>query len=132
MKLTSASTYAVTALAYLARQRPGGNVASHAIARAEGFPEKDLLKLLKRLASAGILRSVRGPNGGFALARDSKDVTLLEVIEAVDGPRRAVVTPVGKEGAAVDKRLQAVCDEAVASVREQLTTVTLAELARVR
>jgi Rrf2 family protein len=132
IKLTLACTHAVTALAYLARQKPNAHLVSHAIARAEGIPEKFLLKLLRPLVSAGILRSVRGPNGGFALARDGKDVSLLEVIEAVDGPRRAVVTPVGKEGAAVDKRLQAVCDEAVASVRERLATVTLAELARER
>jgi Rrf2 family protein len=129
MKLTSASAYAVTALAYLARERPGGHVAAQAIARDESIPEPFLLKLLRPLVRAGLVRSRRGPGGGYALARDPKDITLLEVVEAVDGPLRAVVKPVGKEGAAVDKRLQAICDAVAAQVRERLATVTLAGLA---
>jgi Rrf2 family protein len=132
MKLTLVSTHAVTALTYLACEKPDGHVASHAIVRAEGVPEKFLLKLLKFLVSARILRSVRGPNGGYALARDPKDITLLEVGESVGGPLRGVAQPVNKEGAALDKRLQAVCDEAAASVRARLATVTLAELAKGR
>jgi Rrf2 family protein len=130
MKLTSASTYAVTALAYLAREQPAGPVTAHVIAVAEGIPEKFLLKLLTPLAHAGLVLSRRGPGGGYALARDPKGVTLLEIIDAVDGLLRGVVRPVGKEGAALDKRLQAVCNAAAALVRERLKQVTLAELAR--
>jgi Rrf2 family protein len=94
MKLTSASTYAVTALAYLAREKPDGPVTAHVIAGAEGIPELFLLKLLNPLAQAGLVRSRKGPGGGYALARDPKDVTLLEVVEAVGGrctasPRRS-------------------------------------------
>ena len=100
------------------------------MARVEGLPAQFLRTLLNPLVGAGILRSVRGPNGGYRLARAPKDITLLEVVEAVDGPLRAMVAPVNKEGTALDKRLQAVCDGAVAPVRERLANVTLAELAR--
>ena len=72
-------------------------------------------------------------NAGYSLAKRPRDITLLEVIEAVDGPLRAMAELVGDgEGAALDKRLQVVCDEALAVVREGLEKVTLAELAKAR
>jgi Rrf2 family protein len=130
MKLTRASSYALHALVYLAREKTAA-VPSHVIAEKEHLPELFLLKVLKPLADARVLRSLKGPNGGYALARASKDITLLEVIEAVDGPIRGDAPGVGKgEGVALDKRLQAVCDSVAALVRERLAKVTLAELAR--
>jgi hypothetical protein len=59
-----------------------------------------------------------------------KVATLLEVVEAVGGPLRGVARPVGKEGAALGRRLQAVCQAVAAVVRERLAAVTLAELAK--
>ena len=53
-------------------------VASHHIARARGIPELFLLKILKPLVSARILRSVKGPNGGYRLARPAQKITMLE------------------------------------------------------
>ena len=130
MKLSLASSYAVTALVYLVREKPEAPVAAIKMARVEGLPAQFLRTLLKPLVGAGILRSVRGPNGGYRLARAPKDITLLEVVEAVDGPFRAMVEPVNKEGASLDKRLQVVCDEALALVCSRLAAVTLAELAK--
>jgi Rrf2 family protein len=130
MKLSRASSYALAYLAHLAREKPDKPVPSHEVARELDLPERFLLKVLTPLVSMGILRSVKGPNGGYSLARPPKDITLLEVIEAVDGQLRSEAPPVSKEGAALDKRLQAVCDEALVLVRERLEKVTLAELAR--
>ena len=131
MKLSYASSYAVTALVHLVREKPADAVPSHKIARAEGIPERFLLHVMKSLVGVGILRSVKGPNGGYRLARAPKDITLLEVIEAVNGPLQALAEPVGDgAGKALDKRLQAVCDGALALVRGRLAEVTLAELAR--
>jgi Rrf2 family protein len=131
MKLNHASGYALAALVHMARQPPGELVASHHIAEARGIPDGFLLKLLKPLVDADILRSVKGPNGGFRLARPPKDVTLLEVVEAVDGPVRGDAPAVGRGGAAaLDRRLQQMCDEAAALARQRLAKVTLAELAK--
>lgn len=55
------------------------------IARDAGLPQPFLSKILKTLASKGILHSVRGPGGGFRLARPANEVTLLDVVEAIDG-----------------------------------------------
>ena len=132
MKLSFASGYALAALAYIARAKPDGPVASHVIAEAAGLPERYLLKVLKPLVDAGVLRSLKGPNGGYRLARPPKGLTLLEVVEAADGPVRGDAPPVGagKAGAAFDGRLQGVCAGAATLVRERLAGVTLAELAR--
>ncbi|HKI35695.1 MAG TPA: Rrf2 family transcriptional regulator [Gemmataceae bacterium] len=133
MKLTRASSYALTTLAYLAREKPADPVPSHEIAKAEGIPERFLLKVLKPLVDSGVLRSLKGPNGGYRLGRAPKDITLLEVVEAVDGSVRSLAEPVGKAGVTpLDKRLQAVCDDVAAMVRERMARVTLAELAKGR
>jgi Rrf2 family protein len=128
MKLTRASSYAVQALAYLAREGAGRPVPSHVAARAQGSPARFLLKVLKPLVDSGVLRSLRGPDGGYRLARPAKDITLLEIVEAVDGPVRGDAPPVGR----LDRRLQAACDEAAALVRQRLARVTLAELAKAK
>jgi Rrf2 family protein len=130
MQLSHASHYALAGLVYLIREKPEAPVAAIKVARVEGLPAQFLRTLLKPLVDAGILRSVRGPNGGHSLARPPKDVTLLNVVEAVEGPLHSKAGTVDKEGAALDKRLQAVCDEVLALVREMLGKVTLADLAK--
>jgi Rrf2 family protein len=130
MKLSHASAYALTYLVHLARERTDRPVPSHEAAREEGLPERFLMKVLKPLVGAGVLRSVRGPSGGYTLARAPKDVTLLDLVEAVDGTLRGDAGAVGKEGTALDRWLQAVCDAAAALARERLAKVTLADLAR--
>jgi Rrf2 family protein len=98
MKLSHASAYALTNLVHLAREQTDRPVPSHEAAREEGLPERMLLKVLKPLVGAGVLRSVRGTSGGYTLARPPKDVTLLEVVEAVDGPLRGGAGAVGRKG----------------------------------
>ncbi len=130
MRLTSATVYAVRALSYLARYGDGRMLASAAIAGVAGLPEKFLAKALKPLVAAGILESVRGLHGGFRLARRAQRVTLLEVVEAVEGPVRGEAPPVGTGAAAAfDKRLQAACDRAAEVTRGRLRRVSLADLA---
>src|ERR1700746_265942 len=110
MRLTRASSYAFHAFVFMASQKQNRPVPSHLVARAEGIPERFLLKVLKPLVSARILRSVKGPNGGYRLAQPAKDVSLLDVIEAVDGPVRGQVPGIDwtgspKENARLDKQL---------------------------
>jgi Rrf2 family protein len=133
MKLTRASSYALHAVAFMAAQKHDRPVASHNIAAARGIPERFLLKVLKPLVSARVLLSIKGPNGGYRLARSPKQITLLEVVEAVDGPIRGDAPSVGKDGAgALDKRLQGVCDAAATIVRDKLGKITLADMVKGR
>src|SRR5215475_15835610 len=93
MKLTRASSYALHAVTFMASQKHDRPVASHHIAHARGIPERFLLKVLKPLVSARVLHSIKGPNGGYRLARPANDITMLEVLEAVDGPIRGLAPP---------------------------------------
>lgn len=129
MKLTQATVYGLHALAYLAKQEGSRPTASHLIARAQGIPELFLLKVLKQLTLAGVLRSLRGPNGGYCLAKKPKDISLLDVVEAVEGPWRSQAVFQAKGGADLNGKLQAVCDEAGEAVRRAWGRVKVAELA---
>src|SRR5207248_1939578 len=96
MKLTRASSYALHAVVYMSAQKHDHPIPSHLVAQERGIPERFLLKVLKPLVSARILHSVKGPNGGYRMAKAASDVTLLDVVEAVDGPIRGL-SPFGKD-----------------------------------
>jgi Rrf2 family protein len=125
MKLSHASAYALQALADLAGARAGYPVVSRHIAQARGIPEQYLLRSLGALASAGLLRSKNGPGGGYRLARPADRITLLEVVEAIDGPIRGQDPFADRLGG----QLQAVCDDVAAQVRRALGKVRLSDLA---
>src|SRR5438876_10337680 len=120
MKLTRASIYAIHAVAFMAAQKQNLPIASHAIARARGIPERFLLKVLKPLVSARVLLSMKGPNGGYRLARSPAQIALLEVIEAVEGPLRGQVSFVSGQGEdRLDRRLETICNQLVDQMRKQ-------------
>ncbi len=83
-----ASTYAVLAVLEIAKRREAGSTAgiqAGEIAEVYDLPTAYAAKVMSQLARSRILRSDRGPRGGFQLVRDAKDITMLEVIEAVNG-----------------------------------------------
>jgi Rrf2 family protein len=129
MRLTHASSYALSAVAFMAAQKENKPVASHHIAKEEGIPDRFLLKVLKPLVPIGVLQSVKGPHGGYRLAKPARNISLLEIVEAVDGPIRAEAPQLQSSGKALDRRLQAVCEEVAALVREQFRKVNVATLA---
>jgi Rrf2 family protein len=131
MKLTHACGYAIHAVVYLAKHKEDNLVASRQIANAQGLPERFLVKVLKPLVSAQVLQSLRGPNGGYRLARPPRSITLLEIVEAVEGPIRGQV-PLLEATNGDDRftrRLEAVCTETADLVRERLQKVRLSDLA---
>ena len=130
MRLTRASSYALHAVSYMAAQKQNRPVASHLIARARGIPERFLLKVLKPLVSARVLHSIKGPNGGYRLARPASDISMLDVVEAVDGPIRGQAPLSQLEGDGVlDRRLEAICNYSAEQLRKQLQKIRLSELA---
>jgi Rrf2 family protein len=129
MKLTHACGYAIHAVAYLARQKEDHLIASRHIDEAQGLPERFLVKVLKPLVSAQILHSLRGPNGGYRLARPARTITLLEIVEAIDGPIRGQVPMLdGDRDDKLDRRLEAACSTAADLVRQRLQKVRIADL----
>jgi len=131
MKFTRASSYAVQALVFMANQKQQTKpVASHHIAQARGIPERFLLKVLKPLVSSRVLTSVKGPNGGYRLARPAGDISLLQVLEAVDGPIRGQAALDHDEtNGRLNKRLDGICNQAAQEIRKQFDKVRISDLA---
>jgi Rrf2 family protein len=130
MRFTSACVHGLRALVHLARHEGDGLISGDAIADAEGLSWTFLTKALTALAKARVVVASRGRRGGIRLARPARSITLLEVVEAVDGPVRGEAPRVGGRGhARFDARLQAVCDGAAKAVRRRLRRVTVADLA---
>jgi Rrf2 family protein len=129
MKLTRAASYALHAVTYMAAQKKDSPIASHIIADARDIPERFLLKVLKPLVSARVLRSVKGPNGGYRLARAPRDITLLEILEAVDGPIRGQAPFAGESGNGnLNHKLEVICRQMANQNRKHLEKVRVTDL----
>ena len=86
MQITRQADYAVRAMLHLARMGNSDRAATSAIAKEQNIPPSFLAKIISQLSIVGLLHTSRGARGGVTLAREPKNITLLEVIEAIDGP----------------------------------------------
>lgn len=86
MRVSRSTGYALLAVGYIAKNQGDGVVLSQDVSKQYEIPLEYLLKILQQLVRANVLRSKRGPRGGFSLAKPTNKITMLEVIEAVDGP----------------------------------------------
>jgi Rrf2 family protein len=112
--ITAKSPYALSALAELGRSGAGGPVPIAELARRRDIPVQFLEQLFASLRRAGVLRSQRGVKGGYAFAREPGEVTVLEVIELLDGP-------LGRDA-------EGIIAEAAAAARAVLEAQTIADL----
>lgn len=86
MQLTRAGEYAIKSLLYLAAQHADARVMASEVANSEQIPVNFVRKILESLAKTGLVKSYRGAGGGFMLGRAPEQITLRQVIEAVEGP----------------------------------------------
>ena len=88
MQITRQADYAVRAVLYLTRLGNGQRAATSQIAENQHIPPSFLAKIISQLSIAGLLHTSRGARGGVTLARAPEKITLLQVVEAIDGPIR--------------------------------------------
>ncbi len=86
LKLTKKADYGLMALKYLAEHPETPALSAKDVADAYGIPAQLLAKILQRLTKTGLLKSHAGMNGGYALARNPRQISAFEVIHAIDGP----------------------------------------------
>jgi Rrf2 family protein len=86
MQITRQADYAVRAVSYLAHIGAERRAATSQIAREEQIPPSFLAKIVSQLSVAGLLQTSRGARGGVTLAKAPEEISLLEVVEAIDGP----------------------------------------------
>ena len=107
LSITTKSPYAIRALAELARLGGAGPVPIGELARRRDVPVQFLEQLFAVLRRAGILRSQRGVKGGYAFAREPGEVTVLEVVELLDGRLGAEAEGIFAEAAAAARAVLA-------------------------
>src|SRR3954447_8479907 len=131
MRITAKADYAVRAAAELAAAEPGVPVKGEALANAQRIPLNFLENILRELRRAGIIRTQRGAEGGYLLALPAAEVSVADVIRAVEGPLAAVqgVRPdqLHYDGAAT--ALAELWVAMRASLRSVLDVVSLADIA---
>jgi FeS assembly SUF system regulator len=86
MRLTHLADYAVVLMTAAARQPAGARLSATDLSMDTGVPLPTAQKLMGQLAASGLLSSVRGAGGGFALARAPEEISLADIVEAVEGP----------------------------------------------
>jgi Rrf2 family protein len=86
MQITRQADYAVRAMVYLAQLGPEQRASTSQIAQEKQIPPSFLAKIVSQLSVAGLLQTSRGARGGVSLARSAEDISLLDVVEAIDGP----------------------------------------------
>jgi Rrf2 family iron-sulfur cluster assembly transcriptional regulator len=132
MQITRAGEYAVLGLIHLARRAPGEKAMIEAVSREEKIPKSFLAKIFQNLVKAGLVRSVRGAGGGFSLLKKPADITILEVVEAIEG--KIVFQRCRQEEADCEHvggcALCGLFEQAQDGVREVLQRTTLTDLIR--
>ncbi len=86
MQITRQADYAVRAMLYLSKIGPEQRASTSQIAEQKQIPPSFLAKIVSQLSVAGLLQTSRGARGGVSLARPAGEISLLDVVEAIDGP----------------------------------------------
>jgi len=114
LSITTKSPYAIKALTELGRSGDSGPVPIGELARRRDIPVQFLEQLFATLRRAGILKSQRGVKGGYSFAREPSTITVLEIVELLDGP-------LGRDA-------DGIFAEAAGAARDVLAKVTISEL----
>ena len=128
MKLSRTVTYALQATLQLARTGSSRPVPCSQLASEGKMPERFLLQILRNLVNHGILRSTRGVDGGYSLVRGANEISLLDVIEAIDGPIGSGLPQ--NEGFSVESQteLQNALKEISTTAPRQLNQIKISQL----
>ena len=128
MKFTRTVAYAVQAVLSLAQAGGERPVPCRRLAAEGGMPERFLLQILRNLVTHGVLLSTRGVEGGYRLSRSAAEISLLEIIEAIDGPMSATIEVNTEAAASYHGRLASALARVSDLVRRELGSITVADL----
>jgi len=132
VRLSHLADYAVVLMTAAARYPEGARLSATELSADTGVPLPTAQKLMGQLAASGLLTSARGASGGFALAKAASEITLADIVEAVEGPIAMTVCSEGRTDCALDAHCRVKPHMGVVgnAVRGALGAVRLTELAR--
>jgi Rrf2 family cysteine metabolism transcriptional repressor len=133
MKVSLRSTYGILAAVDLAMQASSAPVQAKAIARRQGIPARFLEQVLHAMKKAGLVASLRGAQGGYVLMKKPSEISIAEILEALDGPFLSIAGLNGRNplrhSAKADALLTKVWDRVYEAERQVLEAITVEELA---
>ena len=101
-----------------------------AISKGCDLPPRFLYRILRRMVDGGLMTGVSGPGGGYSLALPAQDITLLHIVQAVEGPPSpTVLKPVHRSHKQAIERVNELCAKSTVGFSKELSRVTLAKLA---
>ncbi len=133
MRLTAKSEYGLLAMIDLACRATSGPVSAREISERQSVPPKYLEQLFVALRKGGLVTAVRGARGGFELSRPASEITVLDIVETLEGPLRPTVCNTERSAACGRGGVCAaahVWERATGAVRDVFVTTTLDTLAR--
>lgn len=98
MRLTTKGEYAVRSLIYLLYNNEGCPVQIREISQSEGISKSYIEQLFNTLRKDGLIKSVRGPSGGYTLAKSPKKISIGDIVRSVEGPISLTICATGKKG----------------------------------
>src|SRR5262245_34897473 len=129
LRFTKRADYGLMAIHYIASQSPEGAVSAKRIAEEFKIPGELLAKILQRLAKRKLIASHNGPKGGYVLARPQAEITVGQVVRAIEGPVRIVSCMTDDDCPQFDRcNLRRPVQKIQASISHLLDTMTLAQL----
>ena len=132
MQITRQADYAVRAVYYLTKLGSDSRAATSQIAEEQHIPPSFLAKIISQLSVAGLLHTSRGARGGVSLARDPNEISLLDVVEAIDGPILLNECVADSDGCdfSEDCPMRPIWCEAQQNLVERLESTSFAEIAK--
>jgi len=131
MQISRTVMYALQATVVLSRSDLGVPVPCRTLSQHGQMPQRFLVQVLRNLVTHGVLRSTLGAGGGYVLARPASEISLLQIVDALDNPLDLKVPIVPGVVEALRKRVQISVSRSAAAGRKHLESVTLADLAEV-
>jgi Rrf2 family protein len=128
MKVSRTIAYAIHATLQLAGGERGVPIPCSQLANEGGMPERFLLQILRSLVTRGLLRSTRGVEGGYCLARPADEISLRDIVESFDNPLCPSVPDLDGLSAGARKRLMATLTQASSAAHHELENLTVADL----
>jgi len=126
--LSQTVEYALRAMTHLAALEPGASANSESIAQRTQVPQGYLSKVLRDLVVADLIASQRGPNGGFSLAKGASEISILDIVNAVDPITRITRCPLGNPAHVKLCPLHRRLDDAIGMIESQFRQTLLSDV----
>ncbi|HYO23868.1 MAG TPA: Rrf2 family transcriptional regulator [Lacipirellulaceae bacterium] len=128
MRISRAATYGLLATIQLSESTSAPPIPCSQLAKLGDMPERFLLQVLRTLVNQGLLRSTRGVDGGYRLTKPLSQISLLDIVEATDGPIHPELPQVAGLSGPAQRRLTEALGDIAADAKKRMSGVSLATL----